>query len=189
MYKCKICELELDSTKFYWNKATGKRNPRCKSCISIKQKLRYIEEPSFKEKRIQRYRKYIEQDGLREKNRERGAAFYRSLRGRAMTLLKSTQRRSVNYAEKNDLDLEYILNKLEKGVCEATGIVFDFDRPKSTIKNPYSPSVDRIDSSKGYTRENTQIVIWQYNLMKGELTEQELLELCHKVIERKKIDR
>ena len=35
-----------------------------------------------------------------------------------------------------------------------------------------------VSHSLGYTKENTRIVIWQYNLMKGELTDSELLDIC-----------
>lgn len=61
------------------------------------------------------------------------------------------------------LDPMWIYEKLVTGVCEATGLEFDWDNPLLT------PSPDRtIPASKGgeYTKENTKIVCLGYNLMK-----------------------
>jgi hypothetical protein len=37
-----------------------------------------------------------------------------------------------------------------------------------------SPSIDRIDSTKGYTPDNIQIISWKANRIKGYATLQEL---------------
>jgi hypothetical protein len=37
-----------------------------------------------------------------------------------------------------------------------------------------SPSIDRIDSTKGYTPDNIQIISWKANRVKGYATLQEL---------------
>jgi len=45
-------------------------------------------------------------------------------------------------------------------VCELSGLQFELFRgPRS----PYSPSVDRIDSSKPYTPENCRVILWGLN--------------------------
>ncbi len=51
--------------------------------------------------------------------------------------------------------------------CSVTGV------PLSTEwngpgKNPWAPSIDRIDNSAGYTKGNVRLVCWAYNLAKGE---------------------
>jgi len=68
------------------------------------------------------------------------------------------------------------------GCCEITGIPFDFEPHKIYSKNPYSPSIDRIDSSKGYTKQNVRIVLWQVNLMRGEISDEEIIVICKKFI-------
>jgi hypothetical protein len=57
----------------------------------------------------------------------------------------------------------WIENKLSIGVCELTGIPFDFYKKEKVSKNPYAPSLDRINSSKGYTKTNTRVVLSAVN--------------------------
>ena len=80
--------------------------------------------------------------------------------GRAIQLLGNAKRR----AEKNNaivsINKEWVQKKLEAGICELTGIPFNFSTQKTHSKNPYSPSLDRIDSTnKNYTFENTRVVL------------------------------
>jgi hypothetical protein len=50
-----------------------------------------------------------------------------------------------------------------QGACELTGITFDLDRKGCAI-GPFSPSLDRIDSSRGYEFDNVRIVCAAINL-------------------------
>lgn len=49
--------------------------------------------------------------------------------------------------------------------CALTGIRFMSKSTRSSAFNPYAPSIDRIDATKGYARENVRLVIWAINLM------------------------
>lgn len=82
------------------------------------------------------------------------------------------------------VDLSYIVQQIENRICPVTGIQFQLSNESEKKKNAYSPSIDRINSGEGYTNQNTRIVIWQYNLMKGELTDIEVIEICKRVLER-----
>jgi hypothetical protein len=53
--------------------------------------------------------------------------------------------------------------------CSLTGISFSSDN---------KPSLDRIDSSKGYTKDNIQFVLKDINVMKSNLKESKFIELC-----------
>ena len=74
------------------------------------------------------------------------------------------------------------------GKCEVTGIAFDYDNKFNTCKNPLSPSIDRIDSTKGYSKDNARIVLWQYNLMRGELTDDQLFDIFGEYFKSKVLD-
>lgn len=64
----------------------------------------------------------------------------------------------------------WVRKKLERGYCEVTGIEFNYDKHKPHYNaNPFAPSLDRVDCKKGYTYENTQVVIWGYNVAKSYL--------------------
>jgi hypothetical protein len=52
------------------------------------------------------------------------------------------------------LTFEDILPVLETGKCQLTGLPFDFSPSEITFRNLYAPSLDRIDSNKGYSVDN-----------------------------------
>jgi len=49
--------------------------------------------------------------------------------------------------------------RLETGVCEFSGIPFSKRKDKA-----FTPSLDRIDSKKGYTYDNVRIVCFIFNV-------------------------
>jgi len=57
---------------------------------------------------------------------------------------------------------------LERGACSLTGLPFS-DRPADceARANPYAPSIDRIDSTQGYTPDNCRVVVWAVNCAIG----------------------
>jgi len=82
---------------------------------------------------------------------------------------------------KPDFDTNYIYQKIKNGYCEVTGIKFDLTtvvRKSVHAKNPWVPSIDRIDSSKPYSKDNIQIVIFMYNVCKAEFTHEDVIKFC-----------
>lgn len=55
------------------------------------------------------------------------------------------------------------------GLCPVFGIKLEWGMPKKT-----SPSLDRIDSQKGYTYDNCQIISNKANVIKSDATLEEL---------------
>ena len=74
-------------------------------------------------------------------------------------------------------------------VCPKTGLVFTYKENGNNYGNraPTTPSVDKIDPSKGYTIDNCQIVCWWYNVAKHQFTNEVVLELCQRVVTTSKI--
>lgn len=50
------------------------------------------------------------------------------------------------------------------GRCALTGLPFD---PPSSMQSPMSPSIDRIDATKGYVIDNCRFILWGMNALKG----------------------
>jgi len=60
-------------------------------------------------------------------------------------------------------------------VCALTGCTL------SAAETYWRPSIDRIDNSKGYSKNNIRIVAWICNRIRGELLTEEFIEMCQKV--------
>lgn len=81
-----------------------------------------------------------------------------------------------------DLDLDWMLDKLKYGRCQVTNKEFDLRPSTSRRKNPWSPSVDRIDPNRGYTKDNCQLVSLIYNISKSNWTHDDVRELSKRVL-------
>lgn len=69
-----------------------------------------------------------------------------------------------------DLDLPFLMEKFQTNRCELSGLEW---RSESTI-TPYSPSIDRIDPSLGYTKDNVRVILMGLNALKGSGTDQDM---------------
>ena len=54
---------------------------------------------------------------------------------------------------------------------------------RNTKQSRSSPSIDRIDSTKGYTKDNIQVISWQANTMKSNASKEELLAFAKWVLD------
>ena len=104
------------------------------------------------------------------------------------SLYSRTKSRAKRKSWEFDLTLEWLKEKYNKRICEATGIPFSLEKienpndSEALIKRPFAPSIDRIDSTKGYTQSNCQLVTWQYNQMKYLWSHKELIKFCRAVL-------
>lgn len=89
--------------------------------------------------------------------------------------LQQTLKASKTRASKKGLEHTLTFEQLEQlyppdNCCPIFGIELSWGLPKDT-----SPSLDRIDSSKGYTFDNCQIISNKANRIKSDATLEELL--------------
>ncbi len=95
--------------------------------------------------------------------------YYLTVNGRASTMCAAAKHRAKHYNLKFNLDVKWIIKKMLRGRCEMTGMKFTLEAPrKGYSHNPYAPSLDRHDQTKGYTKRNVKVVIWAYNQAKGQ---------------------
>ena len=85
--------------------------------------------------------------------------------GRASVLLGHARRRAQQKGGVCSVTVEHIASVIGLGKCELTGLPFDLSPPTDTLRNPYSPSIDRIDPQcPDYTPGNTRIVLSWVNM-------------------------
>lgn len=93
--------------------------------------------------------------------------------------LKSQLSASKQRAEKKNLQHTLTLQELESlypkdMICPVFGFTMQWGNPKWS-----SPSLDRIDSTKGYTLNNCQVISNKANKLKNDATLQELKDLVN----------
>ena len=110
------------------------------------------------------------------RNLESIAAYTDSIKGRAKTLWHNSRARTTNHTITED----WIASVLNLGVCQVTGIPFEWSSGKG--RQPFSPSLDQICPGKGYTPENTRIVIWMYNAAKNVFTDADVLKMAYALV-------
>lgn len=89
---------------------------------------------------------------------------------------RSKNRKGIEF----NLDWDDFRTRIMKGYCEVSGLPFDLD----VVGTPWAPSVDRIDSSKGYTNDNVQYVCRMLNHMKGAATMDDVMLLANALVAR-----
>jgi len=120
-----------------------------------------------KEKVLVVVREY--RDENRELIREKGKDYYRShLKNRLVNAARARSKKSGVEFELTSDDFEI------PDVCPLLGIPLYIAEGKKTVKYN-SASLDRIDSSKGYTKDNVWIISFKANTMKSNSTLDEFL--------------
>jgi hypothetical protein len=116
---------------------------------------------------------------------ERTSATFKNWRDtrRGFALVNVARHRAKKRGLPCDLDPQNIQDRIETGFCELTGIPFALDKPRSWN----APSLDRIDSTKGYTRENTRVVLYALNVMANTWGPGRILEIAAAIVKRRKI--
>lgn len=148
---CFTCGKEKDRSEF------GKdRNDKygihgaCRECVRIRNKNNYM-----------KYDRPGEEDS-------RSRLYKSTVNGRLVSLLGGARRRAKQKGLEYDLDLKWLLNlyKIQNGCCALTGLllIFEFNKEFKRQFMPFSPSLDRIQSHGGYTKENTRLVCTAINV-------------------------
>jgi hypothetical protein len=83
-----------------------------------------------------------------------------------------------------NIDFDYLYLKelwnKQEGKCAISGLNMTYEIFKGRIFT--NVSVDRIDSNKGYTKNNVQLVCMAINQMKSDMSIEELLYFCEHIV-------
>lgn len=170
--QCTQCSEVLPLAFFYKDKS-GKEGHRanCKSC-SDENRKKY---PQTRNDRLRNWDRNRYQNGRKQDPRHRASILNCGAR-------KRSTERDLEY----DLDIDWVHEKLLKGVCEVSGIPFKFDYEYTPggygVGRAFAPSLDRVDPMKGYTKDNVKVVVWCYNACKGVASHNEVLILAKALV-------
>jgi hypothetical protein len=118
-------------------------------------------------------------------NRTTTANYRLTPNGRARLLMFFAARRAKDYGFEFSIPLERVILAIEQGFCEVTKLPFDL-KPSAVPSrtNPWAPSLDRRDSTKGYTPDNVQVVCAAYNYAKNEFSTDVLMTLARAIVDK-----
>lgn len=156
---CKKCETEKPYSEFYTN-SKGCRGRTCKECDRSSERERKKNTTSERSASHRNWR-----------NKRRGYALTNVARFRA-------KKRLISF----DLEPSDIQRRIDLGSCEMSGIPFDLSKPRGWN----APSLDRIDSRKGYTKENVRVVLYAINVMANTWGTDKILEIASAISSKRK---
>jgi len=84
----------------------------------------------------------------------------------AAKIIGAAKHRAKKFNRSFDLTADQVIGMYRRcgGRCEVTGIPMEFKSKVTAENKPWRPSLDRIDSSKGYTLDNCRIVCHAVNV-------------------------
>ena len=194
--KCWKCQAEkLLTNEFFSKDSTHKSGfqTACKTCQRERTKIyNKNNKEYFKQKGKEKYKKEdnpARYQRYKKSYLERRKTFSKSIRGKLYDLLEAARGRAKNKSLPIDIDLEYLIDlyQQQNGKCKLTNIEFTFNtRQNGQHFNPFNPSIDKIDSNKGYTQDNVRLVCVIVNLSLNEFGEENFKTMCQSYINNSK---
>lgn len=147
-----------------------------------------MENPEYRQKQAARGRARKQYSHMNKDSRRTQVQKGRENRKHARANLTLSYVRSVLTSAKAralEKDLDYTLKendvvelhrRLQVGFCEATSLPWDL-----SVKI-WSPSIDRIDNTGGYTMDNVRWVVWIYNWAKGTSSDSDVYRLANAIV-------
>src|SRR5574341_1928012 len=135
----------------------------CRACIERRSQV-------WRDKNREKYREWH-----RNYQRERAA---RTIIGRSVRLLRDAKYRASKKGLVFELDSQWVVERLERGCCEVTGMKFVIaDSDSHGKKNPLSPSIDQSRANNGYSTENSRVVANVFNSAAHDWGEAPVIEM------------
>ena len=141
---CSRCKHEKSISDFPMYKKSGKPMPKCKQCVSdcTKQWQTKLSESTNSEDILE-------------------STFYK--------ILQSSRSNAVSRSIPYELSLPSLraLYEKQQGKCHYTGTPMTLRTNAHLDRDPLLISLDRLDSTQGYTLTNTVLCCWGINALKG----------------------
>ncbi len=95
-------------------------------------------------------------------------------------MLAAAKHRAKTKGLEFDLDSQFLYSLITEN-CPVTGAAFhwktNYGAGEQSNPHPHAPSLDRIDNSRGYTKDNVWIISWKVNALKNDASEVDLIDL------------
>jgi hypothetical protein len=186
----KVIEINRQKALLKWSEINEKQEKKCCRCNKT------FELKDFREieKGTNEYKKYNSFCNFCDAKR---TSIYKNekiktIEGKVGFLFSNIKRRVrdkgclIDINENDLVDLYYT----QKGLCFYSGEEMSLGEHKATKDlysiNFFNISVDRIDSKKGYTKDNVVLCCWGVNNMKQQMTVEQLVFWSKKIIENTK---
>lgn len=102
--------------------------------------------------------------------------------GRTYKIINRCKNRAIQKNIEFNISFDKIKKALTNGFCELTKLPFDFNSTEKTQFNPYSPSIDRINNSKGYIDSNVRVVLSAVNTALNQYGDEQMLPILKAMI-------
>lgn len=104
------------------------------------------------------------------------------------TILRYAKARAKEYSLPFNLDKDFIkqLYESQDKRCAITAIDFQFERANEKKKRrPFAPSLDRVDYSRGYTKDNVRLVCSIVNIALSDFGDEAFDKMCEAYVRNK----
>jgi hypothetical protein len=178
---CSRCKRELELEKFIKNKnCKDGRAGICKDCsnkYSAEWKRKNKDKISKQNKQIYLEKVKLRQEKTREQNKKNNPLL---MRARQLYAGMRDRSKEKGYGfDSKILTINYLVERLKnQPFCECCGKEFDVSYERDVTRKNEAPSIDRVDSKRGYTVDNVAIICWECNKHKQDATSDQLRMLA-----------
>lgn len=101
----------------------------------------------------------------------------------ASALLYSCRKSAKARGLECSLTLEQVIELARPMVCSVTKLPLRWDKEGDSFRNPWAPSIDRLDNSRGYHPDNVRLVCCAFNIMRSDFSDDVVRTLARAVVE------
>lgn len=178
---CLACGAERPLNDFHLHKKGGQgRQPKCKECTSSWHRAYNARNDikAAKKPRVDEYNRKCRTENP-EKMRTAYADWKKSHPSSAIG--RNLRRALVRKPTENAATVKNVVAiwEAQKGLCALSGVTMTWGKGAYC---PTSLSIDRIDSKKGYTKDNIRLLCYAVNAMKGVWGDEHVVEIARGIV-------
>lgn len=166
--KCRPCYNETRRRHYHTPEVNAAKNTVRKEKESTAEarakRQEYRSRPEVRAKIAESQQRYKSRPEVQEARKKRKAENAQKTAYRASLLMTAVIGRCKKGKLPLEIDSKWIEKILEHGVCQVSGLPFDYGKHPTTRRNPFGPSIDQIVAGEGYTLKNSRVVLTALNL-------------------------